>query len=519
MIDASQLLRDLPSRLYIQWQATDKLSLAAVAAMFVAMCSTALNYSRFTPTWDELYFLHRAVCVDSAIGSLSFQDLDGCLRAMTKSPLMAFLLTPLSWLGSGVDRLNAAPFVLSLITFAQMWLLAFLVQRLRISMAIALLAALCVFLNPHAYAARGAFVADVFFAFTVANALLLLPLELEASDNSREADIRRGLLWGILGSAGVLSKFTFGYFVFFLFTPVLAISLLRVGVSRTGRRVVAALAISALPGLLFFRYGDQYLAHALNASFGEAAKFYADGRSAIAYITSSLGSLSWTIPALLVLIVAVGRSLAVERSRLIAAAYLIVLVLAFYLLSALSQNRDPRFFIPVWIALPWCIAVAAQPMESRRSNCFLPVALAVSLSVILALPNLRKFDVSQIEIARQIVGRLEGEPRSTVLLISDSPTFNIETVLVARELARRNARQLAFDTLVYDIVHGRDIEFSLDRLRRADFAIERQPRAKSAPEWANRFYTRFRETVQTNGDLVLSVGDAPPVELFRMRRN
>ena len=98
--------------------------------------------------------------------------------------------------------------------------------------------------------------------------------------------------------------------------------------------------------------------------------------------------------------------------------------------------------------------------------------------------------------ADALLSTLRGDRPIRVLLASDEPSFNIETMILGRELHFVRLSRLSLGTVVYDAIHGRTLEQSIARLRAADVVVIRDPPEPGAPEWANRFLPRFLEALR-----------------------
>jgi hypothetical protein len=197
----------------------------------------------------------------------------------------------------------------------------------------------------------------------------------------------------------------------------------------------------------------------------------------------------------------------------------------YFLLVSISPNRDPRFYLPFWIALPWVFAVFV-----RSNGEFTPHSWSVAapaglvLCMLLALPTAGSLDLRFVAQARAALEWVAADRHDissppTLLIATDAGALNIETLLLARELSQDPAvRAQRIDTLVYDIVHGITPEGSLARLRNADYALFQAPLEQGAPEWANRFHGAFLDEARRSGYAVATIGVAPALTIFRMHK-
>lgn len=474
-----------------------------------------VKFSQSIPTWDELYYLHRAVCVNFAFFSSSIGALGNCISAASKAPFMAGLLIPAGPIDGDEFKLNVAWLVLVFSIFLQILVLANLTMRLRIPLFTTLLASLAIYLNPQLYISEGAFLSDWLLAFTVLNTLLLFALEATTQTTSDGDAALRGVMWGIQGSIGILTKLTYGYFGLLLVVP--AIWLSRKAPRETMIKVTSAAIVGAAPASLFLAYADNFLHHAIEASFGQISKFYSDNLSVTSFMWSDIhgAGLAWIMFTFIGLQAALRRGY--DAHRLWTAGYLLIAVVGYFVIASLSVNRDPRFFLPVWTALPWCIALAVAPKAATEKTSARIAIVQVLLIVLLLLPTVSHFDFHDLDEARAALRMLPNSRKATILLASDEPGFNVETLILARELNYTAFRAIDIGTVVYDLTKGLTVEQSIERLLAADYVILRYPIGMGAPKWTNSFYDQFLTALREHGKLIGAVGSSQKVLVFAMR--
>jgi len=225
-------------------------------------------------------------------------------------------------------------------------------------------------------------------------------------------------------------------------------------------------------------------------------------------------------------------ALAVRRPRDgVVPLYLLAVLTAYFLLVSTSPNRDPRFYLPFWISLPWVLAAFAWGKgRSGLTGWALAAPVGLVLCVLLSLPTAGSLDLrfvaqSRAALAQVALDRAASNPAAQangtplrLLIATDAGGLNIESLLLARELAVDPAvRAQRLDTLVYDIVRGLSPESSLERMRAADYVLFQSPLDPGVPEWANRFHQTFLEDARRNGDAVATIGSDPALTVFRMR--
>lgn len=492
-------------------------ALAQGLLVALALAPLAVRYSVSAPAWDELFFLYSAVCVNDAVFSASLNAFDACLAGMNKSPIMAGLLLPAGPLQGSLSKVAAAPVVLALLTFSQIILLAVLLRRLRVPGFAVAIAALSILLTPALTAGGAPFLVDNLLAVITLNTLLLLPLELDEPTSGTRAAIGRGLLWGTIGLLGLLSKLTYLMFAALIFLPVIIVSLRRGGLTQTVMKTGAALAFAAIASVVLVRYGPAFYRHAAASAFGELSQYYSDGLTRFAFLYESARAV-WPIW----IAVAALAAWALWRGRrsprhLVVAGYLLGILALYVVVASGSVNRDARFFLPVWLALPFCAAVAISPFRSARPLAPATLCPLVAVALVLCFPMLGRFDFSAVAHAARVLELLPSDRPITVIIGTDEGLFNVETLTLAQRVGGAIHSNKTIRTVVYDIVHNRTVEQSIETLRKADYVIMRNPLPRPDPEWTNRFRQQFLEALKASNDVLETLPGTPQTIVFRRR--
>lgn len=496
--------------------------LARMLLLVVASRPIIVASATWRPAWDELNFLHRAVCVDRTLFSADWAGLHECLLLLNKSPVLMLLLLPFGQIGDNVDLIRAAPVMLAIFNFCAVLGIALLTWRLRVPLAVVLVAAIAIAGNPLTHVVGGALLVDTFLGFVVTIAVLLFAFEVNSNATSRRSAALRGVVWGMVGTAGVMSKVTFGYFIILLFVPMIGIVWYREGFRPVLIRVLSCVVIS-LPGLIVFAlYANQYFAHALKASFGLVAELYSDHLTLTDFIAAQLTGTG--LGGVILLVMAVAAIVTTVRRRVLdrTSVYLLLVLLGYFWLTANGVNRDARFLLPFWLALPWCLALVMRESEGAEPQGT-PVrdfGLAALVGVFLALPSIKNYDLSSVELSINALRTAPMDRPARVLTATDTGNFNIESVLLAYQLDRRRfPAGLLIDTLVYDRVSGRTFDESMARLRSADIVLFRFPLdPATAALWSNEHHEAFLRVAQAEGRELAVIGPAPSVHVFAMRR-
>lgn len=308
----------------------------------------------------------------------------------------------------------------------------------------------------------------------------------------------------MLFSLGLLSKLTYFYFAGVTFGLLLLISLRRDGLRPSLTKLAGMVAVSLLPVLLFLRYSQEYWNHAWQSAFGPLTAFYNDHIHRWAFLCMSVAEMGWVYwlgVAVLLCIALLSWWRTRQTRSLSTAALLFAIVLGYLLIATGSPNKDPRFFWPVWLCLPFCALAATAsagwaPVPIRGVG-FAPLWLSSVLSVAAA----GRFDMHAVTKMELVLESLPHNRPIQVLMANDEGAYNIETLILARQLDLAEFHQIRLGTVVYDIVSGTMPAESIKRLLHANYVIMRWPLQAGAPEWTNRYLPQFRAAVKANGHL------------------
>ena len=496
-----------------------------LARMFVivfAVHSILLTSTTWRPTWDEMNYLHRAVCVNRTLFEWDWRGVHGCMLGLYKSPVLMLLLLPFGQIGDNIGLIRVAPFTLAIFNFSLLLVIGFMTWRLRVPLAVVLVAAIAMAGNPLTHVVGGAVLIDTSVSLVVTIAVLLFAFEISSKVVSGKSAAGRGVFWGMVGTAGVMSKMTFGFFAILLFVPLAVIVWHREGSRYAAVRMFCCFSVS-IPGLIVFAlYGNQYFWNALRSSIGPLAEANADNLTLWEYTVGQFTGSG--LGGLILLLMAAAAIATTLRRRAVdwTVLYLLLVLIAYFWLVSSTVNRQVRFLLPFWLAMPWCLALVMRgPAGANpRGAPVRDFALAGLVSVFLALPSLKNYDLSSIELSRSVLRTIPADQSASVMTATDSPDFNIESLLLAYELDRRRfPARLFIDTLVYDGVNGRTLEQSLARLRGADVVLFRIPLDPAmAAYWPNARYEEFLQIAEAEGREIAVVGPAPSAHVYVMPR-
>jgi hypothetical protein len=348
-----------------------------------------VSLSPRVPGWDELHFLHRGACVRNAVHDASLAMVDRCLSEMGKSPIMALLMLP-SWSPRALSGPTIGPMVLALLSFGLLWAGLRAARRAGMAPAVMLATAATTALAPP-LATGAPYMVDGLLSIIILDTLLLIPLEAAAPAAAPSDALRRGGWWGLIACLGLMSKLTYLYFALAAFGAALLLSLWRSGIRMTALKLAVMGGIVLLPAALFARYAPTYWQHAMGSAFGPVAQFYDDHIARWAFVRTALRSMGagwWAGLAALLVYALLGWRRGVPARSAILGLVMAVIVVGYLFIASGSPNKDPRFFWPVWLALPFCVAVAANgsasPSRQHGGAGVWPVLLALLLTLLAA---------------------------------------------------------------------------------------------------------------------------------------
>ncbi len=335
--------------------------------------------------------------------------------------------------------------------------------------------------------------------------------------------MRRGLLWSLVVDVGMLSKVTFA---FFLCATGLALLLIRE--RHSGEMPLcyafAACIVGSLPAIVIWRYyGINFLRFAVMAAWGDVARFWnVPGMTAGGYLRRYFTQLGLALIPLLVLLALFVRGLLIEKQMRLARLLPIGIILIYMGIAARSQNRDPRFTIPVMITMPLCLAWTGIRKESPKSVGAVPILAALFVGALFSLPMTGRPQVAPIKRAGELLRTLCQEQRTPgrptkVVIATDGPEFNINTFLLADELRQDNLRPADLDTLVYDAINKRTPNEGFRRIDAADYVLFLKPGFLPGPNWSRTHAQDYRAYCEKVG-ILLNAKISPDLDVFKIRK-
>lgn len=491
--------------------------MAGLFAFLGLVSPTVINYTPCSLAWDEAYYLSRAICMNRAFYDRSLSRVTECLAGTHKGPIVELLGLP--WGRAGGTEWGVGLAFVGLGLFIWIIVLATYLTCLHggTSLVPLLLGAACIYLTPFLGKSGGVMMTDMLLAWCITLALMLIPIEYNNPQTEFWPSTFRGLLWGFVIDVGMLSKVTFLFFA-----GTIGLTLLIMRWRRSGVRpllyTLAACALGAIPAILIWSlYGRTFVQFGKLVAWGDLAHLFSvPGVTAVGYLKGYVTELRWAFIPLLLLLGLFVRGLWIERQGRLVRLLPISVILIYLATAAMSQNRDPRFTIPVMIAMPLCLAWTDARTAPRIAMGPTPILAAFLVGTLCAIPMVGRPVIAPIQRSGKLLRTLSEGRSTTVMIATDGPLFNIESLQLARQTGANDLRPVFLDTLVYDEVNGRSLEEGLRRIDNADYVLFLRAKHQAGPDWSRTRAKDYRAHCEKVG-LLLSAETSPDFDVFRIR--
>ena len=459
-----------------------------------------LSYSPYTIMWDEAFYAHRIVCMNREFYSLSLQGMAGCLAGAHKAPIIQLVGLPWGRAGSTEAGIGLAFVGLAFLNFA----LALLAYRVCVRAGIApwclALAGAGIGMAPLVRENGGALMTDVLVAWCAALSVMLIALEFRTRDDGRLSSFFRGGLWATVFTIGSLAKMTFAFF------GVASVAILIYARwRRCGRQAVFYTALGglafAVPGLMVWVFcGPAMVNFGLLAAFGKIAALYGvPGLTPAGYVWGFFSGLGFALIPMAALLTLFLRGILAERARLLPVA----VVLGYLLTVAMGQNRDPRYGVAIAVELPLALAWNSLPSSpSSFDSAHFLGGLLVALLV--AIPMVARPRLEPTRHGEELLLALSRGRPATLVIATDGPEYNIETLQLARQIGGASLQSAYLDTLVYDAINKRTLENGYERMARANYVLFLKARFPAGPDWSRQWAAQYRTYAEEHGTLLAS---------------
>jgi len=504
--------------------ASNKLKWLLAAALFAVFAAPAfISYEPYVFSWDDSDYMVRAVAASRAFWSGDVHGL-GAAIISPHTPVMTVLGLP--W-GPLVSRSAAGKCFITLAgVIALLAALSFYVLlRLGVKPPLLVLAAACVgaSLGPYGTLAQKTFagtsslysihivatgfMSDSLLAWTTLAAVLLIPYEARMPWPSIRDAVWRGVLCALIFSLGVMTKFSFIYFVV-LIGPILFVIRLRYGGLRSASAWLIAFACASAPVTIYLvRYGRSALAQARAASFGGLSGFYH------VPLLQFLGSMIRESPGLgfsvLLMTAALLYVVTKRRERWLWPEFTALLItIGFLIIVLASPSKQNRYLFPAIVTLPFLLAIL---ISHRRDSVSAPspvlAALAATLVfvglVLAAAPTRHRPDWQSLSRAEVVLAQAAECKAKHIVLATDSPTLNLYLLGLDLEFSDTVA---SATTLAYQAVSGVPIENDFRAMSEADLVVFQDARHTN-PKFSNQRVPEYERHVRQGGYAQIKVGD------------
>lgn len=473
---------------------------------------TIVSYATYQTAWDDLYFLHRGVSLQRAVWNVDARQWAETFSILVKSPAMAILGVP--WGPASRDAESVAGlamFSLAVLNWSLILACVFVSMRMGVAPWLVLVAAAAVACDPLVAEMRGAFFADVPLSWAFLLLLLLIPYEAVTVDHGDGAGVWRGVLWGGVASVGLLAKVTF-WPALVLAAPVILYLRWRKGGPRAvGVSLGAALIVAAPALVIVVHYRAQFIDFALGATSGAVAKYFHSPEQSFGFVLrifwAATGAARYLIAGLAVA--------AVIRRRAAWPVGVAILILAMYgLRMTLSTMRDPRYFLPVAIGLPFLLALAASGSRVVRVPSWM-FGAAFAAAVLISWPMHTRIDWRPSREARALLEFCRARDLHVVMLATDSREWNIETMRMGREMMGGSASSgVSVHTLAYSDVQGLPIARDFEAIEKSDAVVFESPTPAGASA-INVRVAQYMNFVRDHGAELIY--EHPPFAVFRVQ--
>lgn len=482
---------------------------------FLGLVSPSIySYAPYTLRWDEAFYAHRILCMNREFYNFSVSGMANCLASTHKAPAIQLVGLPWGPAGATETGIGLALVGLALVNC----ILALLTYRVGLRAGIPpwclALGGACIGLTPLVREHGGALGTDLMVGWCSALALMLIALEFRTQDDGALASFGRGAVWAAALSLGSLAKLTFAIFAAAA-SPILLYGRWR----RCGRRAIwftlLGAVVFAIPGLLVWAlYGPTLVHFALRSAFGETAALWGvPGMHAGAYLWGFFSNLGLALLPLAALLVLFLRGIPNEKVRALPT----IIVMAYLLIAAMGQNRDPRFMITGAVALPLALSwTSFRPAVPLRFGAA-PFLGGLLAGLLLAAPMVARPRLAPIRQVGDLVLELSHRRPATFVIATDGPEYNIETFNLARQIGIASLEPVCFDTLVYDAVNKRTIEDGCRRMAAADYVLFLKAEFAAGPEFSRQWAARYRAYAEQHG-LLLPSQTSRQFDVFAMKR-
>jgi hypothetical protein len=237
------------------------------------------------------------------------------------------------------------------------------------------------------------------------------------------------------------------------------------------------------------------------------------------YLWRYFSQLGLALIPLLILLALFVRGFVIEKQMRLARLLPIGIILIYLGIAARSQNRDPRFTIPVMLAMPLCLAWTGIKKDSPKSVGAVPIVAALLLGTLFAWPMTRRPQVAPIKRAGELLRTLSQEHPTpgrpvNIVIATDGPEFNFDTFQLAQKVGQDTLPPVELDALVYYALNKRSVDEGFRRIDAADYVLFLKP-GLPGPDWSRVYAQASRAHCEKVGTL-LDAEISPDLDVFKI---
>lgn len=465
-----------------------------VWAVFVlCIASTFISYRPYAFHWDDAEYLWQSIGVSKAFWASSMHGaarLHEILSAMhgIRPPAMTLLGLPWGPLSSW-DAAGKCFVTLGSLVGIMAALCLFLLARIGVKPLFFAAACICVCasLGPwppssNVHGAATSFLADSLFSWITLAALLLIPYEARTSGDSLGHAAWRGFLWGLVLSAGAMTKISFLYFVVLIAPIILILRYRRAGERSLLLAAIGCVVSSAPAAFYLLRYGGSSFANGGTSSFGSIASLYKS--SLLPFLERSLFDAPGLCLFVLILLASVVYCATRWRSVILNPDFLaFAIVIGFGLIVLASANRQLRYAYPTIVSAPFLLAVlfSRDRAEVARKPALAIACLAALAFGLAALPMRHRTErQNTLSRADAVLNDAYRCNAHSIVLATDSPTLNGSLLLVAVAVSGKTD-PMHVESLGASVFNGSSIDKDHQAMQESDLIVFQDDKALNPP--------------------------------------
>ena len=459
----------------------------ALALLVLCLAPTFISYGPYKFHWDDSVYLHQAINLSRAFwsGAHGINHLHDIRRAMygygERPPAMSLLGLPWGPLTSW-DAVGDCFFTLACSIALLASTCLFMLTRIGAAPLPIALASVCIggalgpWMGSQVNQNATSFMADTLFAWISLAALLLIPYEAKTGEHSTPHTLIRGILSGIILSAGAMTKISFLYLDVLILPCLLLIRLRRHGL-RNSATAFAGFLIGSAPSLFYLaKYGRSSLQYARASSFGGVSSLYGNSLSAFLQRTLNGSPTLWLF--IFFALSALALTLFKRRNQLPSSASVAILIaIGFELVVLSSPNRDIRFSFPLIISLPFLFAILLSPAEKRlpRRGSLFVAAIAFAALCLAAWPaRHRAKRMDSLGRADAVLSLAFQCGSNNILMATNGATLNDSLLQVALDTSD-HPPTIHIGQLNWSALHAVPIAEDYRAIRDADMVVLQEP--------------------------------------------